>query len=101
MGAMVDSPTVRLVQCIKLSRELPGIKEPPLDNDLGRRIYEGVSQEAWRMWLEHSKMLINEFRLDLVSPQGQEFLMQQMEEYFFGEGAQLPPDFVPQQPGSK
>lgn len=90
-----------MVKCVKLSRELPGMKEPPLDNDLGRRVFENVSQEAWRMWLEHSKMLINEYRLDLVSPQGQEFLMQQMDAYFFGEGAQLPPDFVPARPGAK
>jgi len=98
---MAESPPVRMVQCVKLSRELPGMKEPPLDNDLGRRVYEKVSHEAWRMWLEHSKMLINEFRIDLVSPQGQEFLMQQMEQYFFGEGSALPPDFVPKQPGAK
>ncbi len=101
MGAMADVAAVRMVQCVKLSRELPGLKEPPLDNELGRRVYEGVSHEAWRMWLEHSKMLINEFRIDLVSPQGQEFLMTQMEQYFFGEGAQLPPDFVPQRPRAK
>jgi Fe-S cluster biosynthesis and repair protein YggX len=101
MGFMADAPETRLVKCVKLGRELPGIKEPPLDNDLGRRVYDSVSQEAWRMWLEHSKMLINEFRLDLVSPQGQEFLMEQMEQFFFGEGAQLPPDYVPPRPGAK
>lgn len=98
---MTEGATVRMVQCVKLSRELPGMKEPPLDNELGRRVFDSVSQEAWKMWLEHSKMLINEFRLDLVSPQGQEFLMQQMEQYFFGEGAQLPPDYVPARPGAK
>lgn len=101
MGAMADAPTIRMVKCIKLSRELPGMKEPPLDTELGRKIYDSVSQEAWRMWLEHSKMLINEYRLDLVSPQGQEFLTTQMEQYFFGEGAQLPPDYVPARPGAK
>jgi Fe-S cluster biosynthesis and repair protein YggX len=98
---MADAPPVRMVKCVKLSRELPGLKEMPLDNELGQRVYDNVSQEAWRMWLEHSKMLINEYRLDLVSPQGQEFLMQQMDAYFFGEGAQLPPDFVPARAGAK
>ncbi|MBI2895958.1 MAG: oxidative damage protection protein [Deltaproteobacteria bacterium] len=91
----------RMVKCVKLSRELPGMKEPPLDNELGQRIFENVSQDAWKMWLEHSKMLINEFRVDLVSPEGQDFLTKQMEEYFFGEGSALPPDFVPRQPGAK
>ncbi len=100
MGLMAEAPD-RLVKCVKLGRELPGLTEPPLDNDLGKRVYENVSYQAWRMWLEHSKMLINEFRLDLVSPQGQQFLMEQMEQFFFGEGAQMPPDYVPPRPGSK
>ena len=96
MGAMADVATVRMVQCVKLSRELPGLKEPPLDNDLGRRVYDSVSHEAWRMWLEHSKMLINEYRLDLVSEAGQRIWMKECEKYFFGEGSALPAEFKPQ-----
>ena len=57
----------RMVKCVKLSRELPGIKWKPWEDELGQRIYDSVSQEAWKMWLEHSKMLINEYRL-LVQP---------------------------------
>ena len=91
----------RTVKCAKLQRDLPAMPYKPFKDALGDRIYNEISMEAWKLWLEHSKMLINEFRLDLVSPQGQEFLMQQMEEYFFGEGAKLPPDFVPQSPGAK
>ena len=85
----------RMVQCVKLQRELPAIKWKPWEDELGQRIYDHVSQEAWKMWLEHSKMLINEYRLDLVSPQAQKILIEEMDKYFFGEGAQLPPDYKP------
>ncbi len=67
----------------------------PIDGDLGKRVYDEVSQEAWKMWLEHSKMIINEYRLDLISPKAREVLTTEMDKYFFGEGAQLPPDFKP------
>ena len=85
----------RMVQCVKLGKELPGMSYKPLESELGQKIYDSVSMEAWRMWLEHSKMLINEYRLDLVSPQAQKILTTEMDKYFFGEGAQLPPDYKP------
>lgn len=82
--------------CVKLQKELPGLSEPPFDNPLGQRIYESVSQEAWKMWVERMKMIMNEYRLNLANKEAQEFLMQQMEEYFFGEGAAAPPGYVPE-----
>lgn len=86
----------RMVQCVKLKQELEGLEKPPIKGDLGQRLYDNVSQQAWRMWLEYSKMLINEFRLDLVSPQGQRIWLDQCEKYFFGEADDdLPPDYVP------
>ncbi len=85
----------RTVFCIKLKKELEGLDEPPQPGELGQRIYENVSKEAWRMWLQHQIMLINEYRLNLADPQAQKFLDEQMEAYFFGEGAELPPDYVP------
>ena len=85
----------RMVKCVKLGREAEGVKWKPFSDALGQRIYENVSQEAWKMWLEHSKMLINEYRLDLMSPKAQQILMEQCEQFFFGEGSQLPPDYVP------
>lgn len=89
--------TERTVMCVKLQKELPGLSEPPFDNPLGQRIYESVSQEAWKMWVERMKMIMNEYRLNLGTKEAQEFLMQQMEEYFFGEGAAAPPPgYVPQ-----
>jgi Fe-S cluster biosynthesis and repair protein YggX len=84
-----------MVKCVKLGKELEGVKWKPFEDELGQRIFENVSQEAWKMWLEHSKMVINEYRLDLLSPRAQQILREQMEQYFFGEGAQLPPDYVP------
>ncbi len=85
-----------MVKCVKLGRELPGLDEPPFDTALGQRIYENVSAEAWRQWLEYQKMLMNEYRLNPANRQAQEFLCQQMEQYFFGEGAPAPPpEYVP------
>jgi Fe-S cluster biosynthesis and repair protein YggX len=85
----------RMVQCVKLGREAEGLDKQPIKGELGLRVFENVSKEAWKMWLEHSKMLINEYRLDLMSESGQRLWMTELEKYFFGEGAQLPPDFVP------
>ncbi|MEP6861230.1 MAG: oxidative damage protection protein [Deltaproteobacteria bacterium] len=84
----------RLVQCMKLGREAPGMPYKPFNNELGQRIYDHISMDAWKMWLEHSKMIVNEYRVDLTSVKGHEMLLEQAEKFFFGEGAQLPPDFV-------
>jgi Fe-S cluster biosynthesis and repair protein YggX len=85
-----------MVQCVKLGREAEGLEKPPIKGELGKRVFDNVSKDAWKMWLEHSKMLINELRLDLMSEGGQRLWMSECEKYFFGEGSQLPPDFVPQ-----
>jgi Fe-S cluster biosynthesis and repair protein YggX len=92
-----QKPGGRTVFCVKFQREMPGLDEVPFDtHPLGRRIYENVSKEAWRMWVEHMKMIMNEYRLNLGTREAQEFLLKQMEEYFFGEGAALPPGFLPE-----
>lgn len=85
----------RLVQCVKLGRELEGLEKPPFKGEMGKRLYDNVSAQAWRQWLEHSKMLINEFRLDVTSEHGQRIWMTECEKFFFGEGSSAPPDFVP------
>ena len=85
----------RLVNCVKMGKELEGVKWKPWNDELGQKVFDNVSQEAWKLWLEHSKMLINEYRLDLMSPRAQQILKEQFEKFFFGEGAQLPPDYVP------
>jgi Fe-S cluster biosynthesis and repair protein YggX len=89
------SKSGRKVMCVKFQREMPGLDEPPLDNPLGQRIFENVSKEAWKMWIEQMKMIMNEYRLNLGTQEAQEFLLKQMEDYFFGEGAALPPGYVP------
>ena len=84
----------RMVMCVKLHKELPGLDEAPWFGELGQRIYENVSKEAWKMWLEQMKMIMNEYRLNLGTQEAQEFLLKQMEDYFFGEGSALPPGYV-------
>ena len=85
----------RMVKCAKLGRELPGVIYRPFDNELGKRIYDNVSQDAWRLWIEQSKMMVNEYRIDLTSPQGQRLLLEKAEEFFFGGGGEeRPPEYV-------
>ncbi|MEW8468613.1 MAG: oxidative damage protection protein [Candidatus Thiodiazotropha sp.] len=86
----------RTVQCVKLNREAEGLERPTYPGELGRRIFDNVSKEAWQEWLRFQTMLINEHRLSPVDPQARKFLEEQMEQFFFGEGSQLPPDYRPQ-----
>ena len=67
----------------------------PFNDALGEKIYNEISMEAWKLWIEHSKMVVNEYRLDLTSPEAHKTLREQCEAFFFGDGAALPPDFVP------
>jgi Fe-S cluster biosynthesis and repair protein YggX len=85
----------RMVNCVKLGRELPGLDAPPFPGKLGARIYDEVSREAWSMWPAQSTMIINHYGLNLADPQAQKMLMQQMEEFFFGEGARVPEGWAP------
>ena len=84
-----------MVNCVKLGRETEGLDEPPFDSELGQKIYENVSKLAWEQWQEHMKMLLNEYRLQPWKKEHQEFIVQQMEAYFFGEGAEKPKEYVP------
>lgn len=86
-----------MVQCVKLGREAEGLDFPPLPGELGKRIFESVSKEAWKDWLEHQKMLVNENRLSLADPQARKYLLQQTERYFFGSGADAAAGYVPPQ----
>lgn len=83
------------VHCVKLGREAEALDRPPYPGELGRRIFENVSKEAWQMWVEHQTMLINEMRLTPVDPKAREFLEQEMEKFFFGEGSARPAGYVP------
>lgn len=86
-----------MVHCIKLGKEAPGMKFPPLPNELGKRIYDNVSQEAWDGWLRYQTMIINENRLSLADPRARDYISQQMENYFFGEGADQISGYTPQE----
>jgi Fe-S cluster biosynthesis and repair protein YggX len=89
-------PGAHRVFCVKFQREMEGLDEVPFDgHPLGQKIYDNVSKQAWRMWVDRMKMIMNEYRLNLGTREAQEFLIHQMDEYFFGEGAAPPPDYVP------
>ncbi len=85
----------RTVHCVRLQREAEGLERQTYPGELGQRIFENVSKEAWQEWLRHQTMLINENRLSPMDPKARKFLEQQMEQFFFGEGSAPPPDFRP------
>ena len=85
----------RMVHCIKLGREAEGLDFPPVPGELGRKLWENVSKEAWAAWQKHQTMLVNENRLNLADARARKYLMTQMEQYFFGEGADQPTGYVP------
>ena len=87
----------RTVNCVKLGREAEGLDYAPYPGELGQRIYDNVSKEAWQGWLRHQTMLINEYRLTPVDPKARKFLEEEMEKYFFGEGSKAPEGYVPPQ----
>ena len=84
----------RTVNCIKLGKEAEGLDTLPYPGELGKRIYEQVSREAWKMWLGHQTMLINEYRLTPIEPKARKFLEEEMEKYFFSGGSEKPKEFV-------
>jgi Fe-S cluster biosynthesis and repair protein YggX len=86
----------RTVTCILLGDERPGLDRMPYPGDLGQRIFDNVSQEAWQQWLQHQTMLINEYRLSPIKPADRTYLEEEMEKFFFGGGSAAPTDFKPQ-----
>ena len=85
----------RMVQCVKLGKEAEGLERAPYPGDLGQKIFDNVSKEAWQMWLKHQTILINENRLSPIDPKHRQFLEQEMEKFFFGGGSEAPAGFVP------
>lgn len=86
----------RNVFCQKLGREAEGLDHPPYPGELGKRIYEHISKQAWQAWLNHQTMLINEYRLSLASPDARKFLQTEMEKFLFGGGSDKPSGYTPQ-----
>jgi Fe-S cluster biosynthesis and repair protein YggX len=85
----------RMVNCIKLGREAEGLDFPPVPGELGKKLWESVSKEAWAAWQKHQTMLVNENRLNLADARARKYLMTQMEKYFFGDGADQVSGYVP------
>jgi Fe-S cluster biosynthesis and repair protein YggX len=79
-------PGTRMVHCVKFGKEMPGLERIPWQGELGKRVYENVSKEAW---------IMNEYRLNPLDPNSQKIMGEQMEQFFFGEGAKLPEGYVP------
>lgn len=88
----------RMVNCVKLGREAEGLDFQPYPGELGKRVFENVSKEAWNQWLRLQTMLINENRLSLADTRARQYLAEQMEKHFFGEGADRIEGYVPPQP---
>lgn len=87
----------RKVICSKLKQEAEGLDKAPFPGVLGERIFQEISKQAWKMWLAHQTMLINEYRLSLIDPKAREFLHEEMQKYFFGDGSEKPAGFVPKE----
>lgn len=85
----------RTVHCVKLDKEAPGLEFQPYPGELGKKIFDNVSQEGWQMWLRQQTMLINEYRLTMIDPKSREFLEKEMDKFFFGDGGTVPEGFVP------
>ena len=85
----------RMVQCVKLGKQAEGLERAPYPGELGQKIYDNVSKEAWQMWLKHQTILINENRLSPIDPKHRQFLEQEMEKFFFGGGSDLPGSYIP------
>jgi Fe-S cluster biosynthesis and repair protein YggX len=86
----------RMVQCVVLGKEAEGLERQPYPGELGKRVFDNVSKIAWQRWLTHQTMLINEYRLVAIEPKARQFLEQEMEKFFFGEGSEAPPDYQPE-----
>ena len=85
----------RMVQCIKLGKQAEGLDNPTYPGELGQKIFDNVSKEAWQQWMGHQTILMNENRLSPINPEHRAFLEKEMEKFFFGEGSEMPEGFVP------
>ena len=85
----------RIIYCQYYKEDREGLERPPYPGEVGEKIFESISKEAWQLWLEHQTMLINEYRLTPIEPKARKFLEEEMEKFFFGEGSEVPKEFVP------
>jgi Fe-S cluster biosynthesis and repair protein YggX len=93
--ATIANTSGRTVFCRKFQKDMPGLDAPPWPGELGQRVYENISAEAWKMWEERMKMILNEYRLMPWQKEAQQLMAKQMEEFFFGGQDVLPPEYKP------
>lgn len=86
----------RIVHCIKLNKDLPGLDRLPVQGELGQKVYDSISKEAFKMFLDYFKMIVNEYRLDLSNPETDKIFLDQMNEFLFGTGGNLPDEYKPE-----
>ena len=87
---------MKKIMCKKLKKEGEALHYLPYPGDIGKKIQESISKEAWEQWVSHQTMLINEMRLTPVEPKARKFLEEEMEKFFFGDGSQAPQGFTPE-----
>ena len=85
---------MRTIHCAKLNKDLEGLDFAPLPGQVGQKIYDTISKQAWQMWVDHQTILINEYRLNLMDPKSKEMLLTEMDKFLFGEGVEKPDAFV-------
>ncbi len=85
---------MRTIQCVKLGKQAQGLDIAPYPGELGKRIFDSISKEAWEQWIGHQTMLVNEYRLSLLDADARKFLRTEMEKFLFGEGSERPAGFV-------
>ncbi len=86
----------RIIHCAKLDKEAEGVAFTPYPGDLGQKIFDSISQEAWQMWLNHQTMLINERQLSLIDPEARKYLEGEMEKFLFGGDYDKIEGYVPE-----
>jgi Fe-S cluster biosynthesis and repair protein YggX len=89
-----------IVHCLKLKRDAEGLTQPPMPGELGQKIYDSISKEAWQLWLQHQTMLINEYRLSMIDPKSRVFLLDEMQKFLFGDGSEKPAGYTPKNSSS-
>ena len=85
----------RLIFCEYFKNKRPGLDRVPYPGEIGEKIFDSISKEAWQLWLEHQTMLINENRLSLVDPEARKFLQDEMQKFLYGEGSSKPEEYIP------
>jgi len=86
----------KMVNCVVLKKEAEGLDKAPYPGEIGQRILENASKEAWQMWMKQQTMLMNENKLSPMDPKHRQFLVEEMEKFFFGEGSAKVEGYTPE-----